>query len=81
MYGAGVVEIIAGIVVAFCPLVQRLSGSRVAGWDHRQPSQYDPPLWYDIAPRDLGLMMGALTLALLAQAYWDSRAADEKGLR
>lgn len=81
MYGAGVVEIVAGIVVAFAPW---FGGYLVAAWLAGiivNLLSYDPPLWYDIALRDLGLMMGALTLAVLAQAYRSSRRADQESLR
>lgn len=81
MYGAGVVEIVAGIVVAFAPW---FGGYLVAAWLGGiivNLISYDPPLFYDIALRDLGLMMGALTLAVLAQAYRSSRRADQESLR
>lgn len=67
MYAVGAIEIVAGLVVALRP---RLGGYLVAAWlggiilnlllmaDH-----------YDIALRDFGLMLGALTLARLATAF------------
>ena len=67
MLAVGVVEIVAGLVVAFRP---RIGGYLVAAWlagiivnlllqaDH-----------YDIALRDFGLLLGALTLARLATAF------------
>lgn len=63
----GIVEIVAGIVVALRP---RIGGYLVAAWlggiilnllllgDH-----------FDIALRDFGLLLGALTLARLATAF------------
>jgi hypothetical protein len=67
MLAVGVVEIAAGVLVALRP---RIGGYVVAVW-----------LWaiivnllvagdfYDIALRDFGLMLGALTLARLASVY------------
>lgn len=67
MLAVGVVEIAAGVLVAFRP---RLGGYVVAVW-----------LWavilnllvagdhFDIALRDFGLSLGALALARLAEAY------------
>ena len=66
MYAVGAIEIVAGVVVALRP---RFGGYLVAAWlggiivnllllaDH-----------YDIALRDFGLLLGALTLARLATA-------------
>lgn len=76
MYVVGVVEIVAGIVVAFVPW---FGGYLVAAWLGGivvNLLSHDPPLYYDIALRDIGLMMGALTLAVLAQGY---RASTLKG--
>jgi hypothetical protein len=67
MMAVGVIEIAAGVLVAVRP---RIGGYVVAVW-----------LWgiivnllvagdfYDIALRDFGLSLGALALALLAEAY------------
>ena len=67
MLAVGVIEIAAGVLVAFRP---RIGGYVVAVW-----------LWaiivnllvagdfYDIALRDFGLSLGALALARLAEAY------------
>ena len=67
MLAVGVIEIVAGLVVAVRP---RFGGYLVAAWlagiivnllvlaDH-----------YDVALRDLGLLLGALALARLASAY------------
>jgi uncharacterized membrane protein YphA (DoxX/SURF4 family) len=73
MYGIGVVEIVAGILVALKP---RYAAYLVAAWlggiilDLLTYSGY-----YDIALRDFGLMLGALSLGRLAAAY------DPPGLR
>jgi hypothetical protein len=76
MVAVGVVEILAGLVVAIRP---KLGGYLVAAWlagiitnllllgDH-----------YDIALRDLGLLLAALALARLATAFQPARH-DAKG--
>ncbi|CAL9620080.1 hypothetical protein [Streptomyces sp. enrichment culture] len=72
MYMVGVIEILAGAVVAVAP---RFGGWLVAGWlagiiidlltipDH-----------YDVALRDFGLLLGAVALARLAQRYHGTEA-------
>lgn len=66
MYAVGVIEIVAGLVVAVRP---RFGGYLVAAWlggiivNLLMQADY-----YDIALRDFGLMLGALTLARLASA-------------
>jgi uncharacterized membrane protein YphA (DoxX/SURF4 family) len=73
MHLVGAVEIVAGLVVALKP---RYGAPLVAGWllgiiiNLLTLSGY-----YDVALRDFGLMLGALTLARLAWAY------DPPGLR
>jgi hypothetical protein len=67
MYAVGVIEIVAGLVVALHP---RFGGYLVAAWlggiivNLLMQADY-----YDIALRDFGLMLGALTLARLATAF------------
>ena len=73
MLAVGVIEIVAGLVVAVRP---KFGGYLVAAWlagiivnllllgDH-----------YDVALRDVGLLLGALALARLATAF-DHRPAD-----
>ena len=67
MHVVGVVEIVAGLVVAVVP---RFGGILVAGWlagiivNLLLVGGYG-----DIAMRDFGLMLGALTLARLATAF------------
>jgi uncharacterized membrane protein YphA (DoxX/SURF4 family) len=67
MYVVGGIEILAGLVVALKP---RYGAYVVAAWlggiviDLLSYSGY-----YDIALRDFGLMLGALTLARLASRY------------
>jgi hypothetical protein len=75
MLAVGVIEIVAGLVVALRP---RFGGYLVAAWLGgiivNLLLQAD---FYDIALRDFGLLLGALTLARLAVAFPDSR--DSKG--
>jgi hypothetical protein len=67
MYIVGVIEIVAGLVVAVRP---KFGGPLVAAWlggiiiNLLTYSGY-----YDIALRDFGLMLAALTLTRLAWAY------------
>src|ERR687887_226884 len=67
MHIVGVIEIVAGLVVAFTP---RFGGFLVAAWlggiivNLLLVGGYG-----DIALRDFGLMLGALTLTRLASAY------------
>src|SRR4051794_40999754 len=74
MYGVGVVEIAAGLVVLVAP---RFGGLLVAGWLAGIIVSLVLVGGYgDIALRDFGLLLGALTLARLASAY---SAGDERG--
>src|SRR3954451_21655209 len=67
MHIVGVVEILAGIVVAVAP---RFGGLLVAGWLGGIIVNLLIVGGYgDIAFRDFGLLLGALTLARLAWAY------------
>ena len=67
MYGVGVIEVVAGLVVALRP---RFGGYLVAAWlagiilNLLMIGDY-----YDIALRDFGLLLGAFTLARLATAF------------
>ena len=67
MYAVGIIEIVAGLVVAVRP---RFGGYLVAAWLGgiivNLLIQAD---YYDIALRDFGLLLGALTLARLASAF------------
>jgi hypothetical protein len=67
MYAVGLVEILAGLVVAVRP---RFGGYLVAAWlagiIANLLLQAD---YYDIALRDFGLLLGALSLARLATAF------------
>jgi uncharacterized membrane protein YphA (DoxX/SURF4 family) len=67
MYFVGAVEILAGIVVAIKP---RYGAYLVAGWlAGIVINLLSYSGFYDIALRDFGLMLGALTLARLASVY------------
>lgn len=79
MYAVGVVEIVAGIVVAVAPW---FGGYLVAAWLGGiivNLLTVDAPEHYDIALRDFGLLLGALTLARLASLFRGGSAkVDER---
>ena len=67
MYAVGVIEVVAGVVVAVRP---RFGGYLVAAW--LAGIIFNLLLmgdYYDIALRDFGLLLAALTLARLATAF------------
>ena len=67
MYIVGAVEIVAGLIVAFSP---RFGGLLVAGWlGGIIVSLLLVGGYGDIALRDFGLLVGALSLSRLATAY------------
>ena len=67
MYVVGGVEILAGVLVALKP---RYGAPVVAAWlAGIILSLLTVPGFYDIALRDFGLLLGALTLARLALSY------------
>jgi len=67
MYLVGVIEIVAGLIVAVAP---RIGGLIVAGWlAGIIVNLLTHSGFYDIALRDFGLMLAALTLARLAAVY------------
>jgi hypothetical protein len=73
MYVVGGVEIAAGLLVAFAP---RIGAFVVAGWLAGIVINLltkNPPQYYDIALRDFGLMLAALTLARLSLAVVPAR--------
>jgi len=73
MYAVGAIEIVAGLVVAFAP---RFGGYLVATWLGGiiiNLLTAHAPRFYDVALRDFGLLLAALTLARLASAL-DARA-------
>ena len=67
MHLVGVVEIVAGIVVAVSP---RFGGLLVAAWlVGIIVNLLTIPGFYDVALRDFGLFVGAVALARLAVRY------------
>ncbi len=73
MYVVGGVEIAAGLLVALAP---RIGAFVVAAWLAGIVINLltkNPPEYYDIALRDFGLMLGALTLGRLALAVVPAR--------
>jgi uncharacterized membrane protein YphA (DoxX/SURF4 family) len=71
MWGIGVVEIAAGLLVAIAP---RWGGLVVAAWLLGIIGNLlTLPGYFDVALRDVGLLAGALALALLARDH-DGRA-------
>ncbi|HEV3475672.1 MAG TPA: hypothetical protein VG602_09975 [Actinomycetota bacterium] len=73
MYFVGVVEVVAGLTVLVRPWLGSLL---VAGWLGAiivNLLTFNPPQYYDIALRDFGLFLGALTLNRLSTAATTSR--------
>ena len=71
MYAVGVVEIVAGLVVAVMP---RYGGLLVAAWlAGIIVNLLTIPGFYDVALRDFGLLVAALALARLAVHYAPAR--------
>ena len=67
MYAVGAIEIVAGILVAVRP---RYGAPLVAAWlAGIILTLLTGPGYYDVALRDFGLLLGALTLTRLAWAY------------
>jgi hypothetical protein len=69
MYVVGGIEIVAGILVLLSP---RWGSLVVAGWLGAiilNLLTAEPPEYYDIALRDFGLLLAALTLNRLATAF------------
>ncbi len=71
MYGVGVIEIVAGLVVLVAPLI---GGALVSAWlggiviNLILVGVFSGGYW-DIALRDFGLMMAAVALTILATKY------------
>ena len=73
MYAVGVVEVVAGVVVAVIP---RFGGWLVAAWLFGIiVNLLTDPGFYDIALRDFGLLVAAVALARLATVYAPGRGA------
>lgn len=86
MYFVGAVEIVAGLAVAVAPTIGApLVAAWLAGIVVNLLTK-NPPEYYDIALRDFGLLLGALTLTRLAWAFrgvpvrapWRDRHASER---
>jgi uncharacterized membrane protein YphA (DoxX/SURF4 family) len=78
MYVVGGVEILAGVLVALTP---RWGSLVVAGWLGAiivNLLTANPPQYYDIALRDFGLLLGAVTLNRLATAHGITTIAHER---
>jgi len=69
MYFVGAVEIVAGLLVAFAPAIGAPVVALWLGGIVINLLTKNPPEYYDIALRDFGLLLGALTLARLAWAF------------
>jgi uncharacterized membrane protein YphA (DoxX/SURF4 family) len=70
MYAVGVVEIVAGLAVAVAP---RFGAPLVSAWLFGIVVNLltnDPPRYYDIALRDVGLLLASLALTRLAWAVY-----------
>ena len=82
MYFVGAVEIAAALVVLVAP---RIGGPLVAAWLAGITINLltaDPPEYYDIALRDFGLFLAAVTFSRLAWAYHGKlRAPGRESLR
>jgi hypothetical protein len=71
MYAVGVVEIVAGVLVAVAP---RIGGWVVAAWlAGIIVDLLTIPGYYDVALRDFGLLVAAVALARLAARYAPAR--------
>jgi hypothetical protein len=67
MYAVGVVEVLAGVLVAVAP---RFGGWLVAAWlGGIIVNLLTIPGFYDVALRDVGLLVAAVSLARLATRY------------
>src|SRR3954447_20442866 len=69
MYVVGGVEIAAGCLVAIAPAIGAPIVALWLGGIVVNLLTAEPPEYYDIALRDFGLMLGALTLTRLAWAF------------
>jgi hypothetical protein len=73
MYAVGVVEVLAGVLVAVLP---RIGAWVVAAWlAGIILNLLTIPGFYDVALRDFGLLVGAVALARLAARYAPARSA------
>ena len=78
MYAVGVVEVLAGVVVAVAP---RFGGWLVAAWlGGIIVNLLTIPGFYDVALRDFGLLVAAVALARLATRYTPARSGRTEPL-
>jgi uncharacterized membrane protein YphA (DoxX/SURF4 family) len=77
MYVAGAIEIAAGLLVLISPKWGSLIVAVWLGGIIVNLLTANPPLYYDIALRDFGLFLGALTLNRLATAFGAVTIASE----
>ena len=76
MYAVGIVEIVAGVVVAVAP---RFGGWLVAAWlGGIIVDLLTVPGFFDVALRDFGLLVAAVALARLAVRYAPGRTAGNR---
>src|ERR687890_1466131 len=76
MYAVGIVEIVAGVGVAVAP---RFGGWLVAAWlGGIIVDLLTVPGFYDVALRDVGLLVAAVALARLAVRYAPGRTAGNR---
>ena len=76
MYAVGVVEVLAGLAVAVAP---RFGAWLVAAWlAGIILNLLTIPGFYDVALRDVGLLVGAVALARLAVRYAPAHRNDEQ---
>lgn len=76
MYAVGVVEVVAGVVVAVAP---RFGGWLVAAWlGGIIVDLLTIPGFYDVALRDVGLLVAAVALARLAVRYSPAPTSPER---
>jgi uncharacterized membrane protein YphA (DoxX/SURF4 family) len=77
MYFVGAVEILAGLIVLLTPRWGSLVVALWLGGIIVNLLTANPPGYYDIALRDFGLFLGAVTLNRLATAYGARPASPE----
>ena len=76
MYAVGIIEVVAGVVVAVAP---RFGGWLVAAWlGGIIVDLLTVPGFYDVALRDVGLLVAAVALARLAVRYAPGRTAGNR---
>ena len=78
MYVVGGIEIFAGLLVLISPRWGSLVVAAWLGGIIVNLLTHSPPLYYDIALRDFGLLVGAVTLNRLATAQGITTVAQER---